>query len=88
MLIALTFVQMDGFQRHFDSQLLIYGKQTILNLVRALFWALSLLTNIWKTHVWPTGVFLFLQVNQKGSEKPLEQAFANMVSGMNNGMLK
>lgn len=24
---------MDGFQRHFDSQLLIYGKQTILNLV-------------------------------------------------------
>ncbi|XP_062265341.1 phosphatidylinositol-3-phosphatase SAC1-A isoform X2 [Platichthys flesus] len=50
--------RMDGFQRHFDSQLLIYGKQTILNLV-----------------------------NQKGSEKPLEQAFANMVSGMNNGML-
>uniref|UniRef100_A0A672H6P4 Phosphatidylinositide phosphatase SAC1-A n=1 Tax=Salarias fasciatus TaxID=181472 RepID=A0A672H6P4_SALFA len=49
---------MDGFQRHFDSQLLIYGKQTILNLV-----------------------------NQKGSEKPLEQAFAKMVSGMNNGML-
>uniref|UniRef100_A0A672H6L1 Phosphatidylinositide phosphatase SAC1-A n=1 Tax=Salarias fasciatus TaxID=181472 RepID=A0A672H6L1_SALFA len=49
--------EMDGFQRHFDSQLLIYGKQTILNLV-----------------------------NQKGSEKPLEQAFAKMVSGMNNGI--
>lgn len=30
----LNFVQMDGFQRHFDSQLLIYGKQTLLNLVR------------------------------------------------------
>lgn len=27
---------MDGFQRHFDSQLLAYGKQTILNLVRTL----------------------------------------------------
>ncbi|TNN27998.1 Phosphatidylinositide phosphatase SAC1 [Liparis tanakae] len=50
---------MDGFQRHFDSQVLIYGKQTILNLV-----------------------------NQKGSEKPLEQAFAKMVSGLNNGMLR
>lgn len=33
------------------------------------------------------GLFV-LQVNQKGSEKPLEQAFAKMVSGMNNGMLK
>lgn len=31
---------------------------------------------------------LLLQVNQKGSEKPLEQAFAKMVSGMNNGMLR
>lgn len=31
---------------------------------------------------------LVFQVNQKGSEKPLEQAFAKMVSGMNNGMLK
>ncbi|CAB1320403.1 unnamed protein product [Coregonus sp. 'balchen'] len=50
---------MDGFQRHFDSQVLIYGKQTILNLV-----------------------------NQKGSEKPLEQAFAKMVSGLENGMIK
>lgn len=28
------FLKMDGFQRHFDSQILIYGKQTILNLVR------------------------------------------------------
>ena len=26
--------QMDGFKRHFDSQFLIYGKQTILNLAR------------------------------------------------------
>ncbi|KAM7372725.1 hypothetical protein PAMP_007627 [Pampus punctatissimus] len=57
-IISKTTNHMDGFQRHFDSQLLIYGKQTILNLV-----------------------------NQKGSEKPLEQAFAKMVSGMNNGML-
>lgn len=32
-----TFFKMDGFQRHFDSQLLIYGKQTILNLVRTPF---------------------------------------------------
>ncbi|XP_053718145.1 phosphatidylinositol-3-phosphatase SAC1-A [Synchiropus splendidus] len=46
---------MDGFQRHFDSQLLTYGKQTLLNLV-----------------------------NQKGSELPLEEAFAKMVSNMNN----
>ncbi|XP_028316439.1 phosphatidylinositol-3-phosphatase SAC1-A isoform X2 [Gouania willdenowi] len=57
-IISKTMVHMDGFQRHFDSQLLIYGKQTVLNLV-----------------------------NQKGSEKPLEQAFAKMVSGLNNGML-
>eukprot|EP00064_Thunnus_orientalis_P004769 superscaffoldBa00000445_g4781 len=57
-IISKTTNHMDGFQRHFDSQLLIYGKQTILNLV-----------------------------NQKGSEKPLEQAFSKMVSGMNNGML-
>uniref|UniRef100_A0A3Q1IIR3 SAC domain-containing protein n=1 Tax=Anabas testudineus TaxID=64144 RepID=A0A3Q1IIR3_ANATE len=57
-IISKTTNHMDGFQRHFDSQLLIYGKQTILNLV-----------------------------NQKGSEKPLEQAFAKMVTGMNNGML-
>uniref|UniRef100_A0A3Q4G1U2 SAC1 like phosphatidylinositide phosphatase a n=1 Tax=Neolamprologus brichardi TaxID=32507 RepID=A0A3Q4G1U2_NEOBR len=54
-IISKTTNHMDGFQRHFDSQLLIYGKQTILNLV-----------------------------NQKGSEKPLEQAFDRMVSGMNN----
>ncbi|XP_023616629.1 phosphatidylinositide phosphatase SAC1 isoform X4 [Myotis lucifugus] len=50
---------MDGFQRHFDSQLIIYGKQVILNLV-----------------------------NQKGSEKPLEQAFATMVSSLGNGMIR
>uniref|UniRef100_A0A673YIW6 SAC1 like phosphatidylinositide phosphatase a n=1 Tax=Salmo trutta TaxID=8032 RepID=A0A673YIW6_SALTR len=29
-----------------------------------------------------------LSVNQKGSEKPLEQAFAKMVTGMENGMIK
>ncbi|XP_015416771.1 PREDICTED: phosphatidylinositide phosphatase SAC1 isoform X1 [Myotis davidii] len=50
---------MDGFQRHFDSQLIIYGKQVIINLV-----------------------------NQKGSEKPLEQAFATMVSSLGNGMIR
>ncbi|XP_072772678.1 phosphatidylinositol-3-phosphatase SAC1-A-like [Nerophis lumbriciformis] len=57
-IISKTTSHMDGFQRHFDSQLLIYGKQTILNLV-----------------------------NQKGSEKPLEQAFAKMIFSLNNGML-
>ncbi len=78
---------MDGFQRHFDSQLLIYGRQTILNLVSAPFSSFchyNIYTNI-------SGQFVFtyfFQVNQKGSEKPLEQAFAKMVSGMNNGMLK
>uniref|UniRef100_A0A6I8SJ63 Phosphatidylinositol-3-phosphatase SAC1 n=1 Tax=Xenopus tropicalis TaxID=8364 RepID=A0A6I8SJ63_XENTR len=51
--------QMDGFQRHFDSQIISYGKQVVLNLV-----------------------------NQKGSEKPLEQAFSQMVSGLGNGMLR
>nr|XP_006012769.2 PREDICTED: phosphatidylinositide phosphatase SAC1 [Latimeria chalumnae] len=50
---------MDGFQRHFDSQIICYGKQVVLNLV-----------------------------NQKGSEEPLEQAFAKMVSSMGNGMVK
>ncbi|KAM9681397.1 phosphatidylinositol-3-phosphatase SAC1 [Dama dama] len=50
---------MDGFQRHFDSQIIIYGKQVIINLV-----------------------------NQKGSEKPLEQAFATMVSSLGNGMIR
>ncbi|KAF5921716.1 hypothetical protein HPG69_012887 [Diceros bicornis minor] len=49
---------MDGFQRHFDSQVIIYGKQVIINLV-----------------------------NQKGSEKPLEQAFATMVSSLASGMI-
>lgn len=51
--------QLDGFQRHFDSQIITYGKQVILNLV-----------------------------NQKGSEKPLEQAFAKMVDSLGNGMIK
>uniref|UniRef100_A0A673I7E0 Phosphatidylinositide phosphatase SAC1-B-like n=1 Tax=Sinocyclocheilus rhinocerous TaxID=307959 RepID=A0A673I7E0_9TELE len=50
---------MDGFRRHFESQVLIYGKQVILNLV-----------------------------NQKGSELPLEQAFAKMVNGMENRLIK
>ncbi|RXN05198.1 phosphatidylinositide phosphatase SAC1-A [Labeo rohita] len=51
--------ELDGFQRHFDSQIITYGKQVILNLV-----------------------------NQKGSEKPLEQAFAKMVDSLGNGMIK
>ncbi|GAB1294866.1 Phosphatidylinositol-3-phosphatase SAC1 [Apodemus speciosus] len=50
---------MDGFQRHFDSQVIIYGKQVIINLV-----------------------------NHKGSEKPLEQTFANMVSSLGSGMIR
>ncbi|KAM8967639.1 phosphatidylinositol-3-phosphatase SAC1 [Pelodytes ibericus] len=50
---------MDGFQRHFDSQIISYGKQVAINLV-----------------------------NQKGSEKPLEQAFAEMVSSLGNGMVR
>ncbi|RMC05337.1 hypothetical protein DUI87_18526 [Hirundo rustica rustica] len=54
-----SFVQMDGFQRHFDSQIISYGKQVIVNLV-----------------------------NQKGSEKPLEQTFSKMVNSMANGMVR
>nr|XP_033786071.1 phosphatidylinositide phosphatase SAC1 [Geotrypetes seraphini] len=54
-----TINHMDGFQRHFDSQIISYGKQVILNLV-----------------------------NQKGSEKPLEQTFQNMVSSLGNGMVR
>ncbi|KAF4801351.1 Phosphatidylinositide phosphatase SAC1 [Turdus rufiventris] len=50
---------MDGFQRHFDSQIISYGKQMIVNLV-----------------------------NQKGSEKPLEQTFSKMVNSMANGMVR
>ncbi|KAL6457529.1 hypothetical protein MHYP_G00344920 [Metynnis hypsauchen] len=57
--ISSTTNHLDGFQRHFDSQVLIYGKQVILNLV-----------------------------NQKGSELPLEQAFAKLVNTMENGMIK
>lgn len=57
-IISKTAIHMDGFQRHFDSQVVIYGKQSILNLV-----------------------------NQKGSEKPLEQAFARMVSNMSNDVI-
>uniref|UniRef100_A0A2K6U0Z2 Phosphatidylinositol-3-phosphatase SAC1 n=1 Tax=Saimiri boliviensis boliviensis TaxID=39432 RepID=A0A2K6U0Z2_SAIBB len=50
---------MDGFQRHFDSQVIIYGKQVIINLI-----------------------------NQKGSEKPLGQTFATMVSSLGSGMMR
>ncbi|XP_062865897.1 phosphatidylinositol-3-phosphatase SAC1-A isoform X2 [Trichomycterus rosablanca] len=57
--ISSTTNHLDGFQRHFDSQVLIYGKQVVLNLV-----------------------------NQKGSELPLEQAFAKLANNMDNGMLK
>lgn len=32
--------------------------------------------------------FSFFQVNQKGSEKPLEQTFAKMVNSMANGMVR
>ncbi|XP_040288126.1 phosphatidylinositol-3-phosphatase SAC1 isoform X1 [Bufo bufo] len=49
----------DGFQRHFDLQIISYGKQVIINLV-----------------------------NQKGSEKPLEQTFSQMVNGLGNGMVR
>lgn len=31
--VYLIWLQMDGFRRHFESQVLIYGKQVILNLV-------------------------------------------------------
>lgn len=33
-------------------------------------------------------LLLFFQVNQKGSEKPLEQTFAKMVNSMANGMVR
>uniref|UniRef100_A0A8C9W5Y0 Phosphatidylinositol-3-phosphatase SAC1 n=1 Tax=Scleropages formosus TaxID=113540 RepID=A0A8C9W5Y0_SCLFO len=52
-------LKMDGFQRHFDSQNILYGKQVVLNLV-----------------------------NQKGSEKPLEEAFAKLAASLGNGMVK
>ncbi|XP_033849472.1 phosphatidylinositol-3-phosphatase SAC1-B isoform X1 [Acipenser ruthenus] len=57
--ISKTINHMDGFQRHFDSQIISYGKQVVLNLI-----------------------------NQKGSENPLEQAFAKMVKSLGNGMVK
>ncbi|XP_016303374.1 phosphatidylinositide phosphatase SAC1-A-like [Sinocyclocheilus anshuiensis] len=57
--ISKSINHLDGFQRHFDSQIITYGKQVILNLV-----------------------------NQKGSEKPLEQAFAKMVNSLGNCMIK
>lgn len=58
-LISSSTNHMDGFRRHFESQVLIYGKQVLLNLV-----------------------------NQKGSEKPLEEAFAKMVDSMDNNLIK
>ncbi|KAH0627251.1 hypothetical protein JD844_002759 [Phrynosoma platyrhinos] len=57
--ISKTVNHMDGFQRHFDSQIISYGKQMIVNLV-----------------------------NQKGSEKPLEQTFSQMVNSLGNGMVR
>nr|XP_057909456.1 phosphatidylinositol-3-phosphatase SAC1-B isoform X2 [Doryrhamphus excisus] len=57
--ISTTINHLDGFQRHFDSQIILYGKQVILNLI-----------------------------NQKGSEKPLEQAFEKMVACLGNGTIK
>ncbi|XP_038832631.1 phosphatidylinositol-3-phosphatase SAC1-B isoform X2 [Salvelinus namaycush] len=57
--ISKTIDHLDGFQRHFDSQIIIYGKQVILNLI-----------------------------DQKGTEKQLEQAFDKMVSSLGNGMVK
>uniref|UniRef100_A0A674B0Q4 SAC1 like phosphatidylinositide phosphatase b n=1 Tax=Salmo trutta TaxID=8032 RepID=A0A674B0Q4_SALTR len=57
--ISKTIDHLDGFQRHFDSQIIIYGKQVILNLI-----------------------------DQKGSEKQLEQAFDKMVSSLGNRMVK
>ncbi|XP_053570444.1 phosphatidylinositol-3-phosphatase SAC1 [Bombina bombina] len=50
---------MDGFQRHFDSQIISYGKQVVLNLV-----------------------------NQKGSERPLEQTFGEMIVSLGNGLVR
>ncbi|XP_042563012.1 phosphatidylinositol-3-phosphatase SAC1-A [Clupea harengus] len=58
-LISSSTNHMDGFKRHFESQVLIYGKQVLLNLV-----------------------------NQKGSEKPLEEAFAKMVDSMDNVLIR
>uniref|UniRef100_A0A3B3CKT9 SAC1 like phosphatidylinositide phosphatase b n=1 Tax=Oryzias melastigma TaxID=30732 RepID=A0A3B3CKT9_ORYME len=49
----------DGLQRHFDSQILLYGRQVVLNLI-----------------------------NQKGSEKPLELAFRNLVTSLGTGMVR
>uniref|UniRef100_A0A3B4GB73 Phosphatidylinositide phosphatase SAC1-A-like n=1 Tax=Pundamilia nyererei TaxID=303518 RepID=A0A3B4GB73_9CICH len=57
--ISKTVNHLDGFQRHFDSQIILYGRQVALNLI-----------------------------NQKGSEKPLELAFDNMVTNLGNGLIK
>ncbi|XP_076745795.1 phosphatidylinositol-3-phosphatase SAC1-B isoform X3 [Maylandia zebra] len=57
--ISKTVNHLDGFQRHFDSQIILYGRQVTLNLI-----------------------------NQKGSEKPLELAFDNMVTNLGNGLIK
>ncbi|XP_042069564.1 phosphatidylinositol-3-phosphatase SAC1-B isoform X1 [Haplochromis burtoni] len=57
--ISKTVNHLDGFQRHFDSQIILYGRQVTLNLI-----------------------------NQKGSEKPLELAFDNMVTNLGNSLIK
>lgn len=41
-----------------------------------------------QTHSFNYLLFFNFQVNQKGSEKPLEQTFAKMSSGLGNGFLK
>lgn len=80
---------MDGFQRHFDSQVVIYGKQSILNLVRNHVVTAPFSTSCRFTDYFSDNVAMcVLQVNQKGSEKPLEQAFARMVSNMSNDVIK
>ncbi|XP_061571188.1 phosphatidylinositol-3-phosphatase SAC1-B isoform X2 [Cololabis saira] len=57
--ISKTLNHLNGFQRHFDSQVILYGRQVVLNLI-----------------------------NQKGSEKPLELAFDNMVTCSANGLIR
>lgn len=79
--------QMDGFQRHFDSQLLIYGKQTVLNLVRWVLPCSSEISGVRRGSASPLYCFCF-QVNQKGSEKPLEEAFDKMVADLCSGLIK
>lgn len=86
--VLLLLSQLDGFQRHFDSQIITYGKQVILNLVCFhVFAPFTLRCRSQAGNISLRSVFI-LQVNQKGSEKPLEQAFAKMVGSLGNGMIK